>query len=150
MEPGSVHTYGMIRSYQRGTPGSRTVKFTVSVPEQVFKELEALRRRTRVSRSQLIREAVREMGPKAEKRPSGETGTGPVIKESSARYGSQPPAFPEITDIAERRRRAIAAAGRFRSGTADLSTDHDKYLEDAYEGGAQKGSPSQRGSGRKP
>ncbi len=32
----------------------------------------------------------------------------------------------------ERRRRAIAAAGRFRSGVADLSTAHDKYLSEAY------------------
>lgn len=32
----------------------------------------------------------------------------------------------------ERRRRAIAAAGRFRSGVSDLSTAHDKYLSEAY------------------
>lgn len=32
----------------------------------------------------------------------------------------------------ERRRRAIAAAGRFRSGVSDLSTTHDKYLSEAY------------------
>jgi hypothetical protein len=32
----------------------------------------------------------------------------------------------------ERRRRAIAATGRFRSGRHDLSTDHDRYLNEAY------------------
>jgi len=33
---------------------------------------------------------------------------------------------------AERRKRAIAASGRFRSGLTDLSTAHDKYLSEAY------------------
>jgi len=129
---------------------SRTVKFTVSVPEPVFKELEALRRKTRMSRSQLVREAVRNLGSKTEKRPAGETGTGAVIRESSARYGAQPPSLPEITDTAERRRRAIATAGRFRSGIPDLSTEHDAHLEEAYAAFTGKGSPSPTGSGRKP
>jgi hypothetical protein len=35
-------------------------------------------------------------------------------------------------DVAERRRRAIAAAGRFRSGQADLSVEHDRYLAEVY------------------
>ena len=38
----------------------------------------------------------------------------------------------DMTDLAERRRRAIAAAGKFRSGLADLSSDHDRYLEEAF------------------
>ncbi len=33
-----------------------------------------------------------------------------------------------------RKRRAIAAAGRFRSGVSSLSTDHDRYLVEAYQG----------------
>ncbi|MBI3361892.1 MAG: ribbon-helix-helix protein, CopG family [Chloroflexi bacterium] len=33
----------------------------------------------------------------------------------------------------ERRRRAIAVAGRFRSGQSDLSINHDKYLAEAYQ-----------------
>ncbi len=33
----------------------------------------------------------------------------------------------------ERKRRAIAAAGRFRSGRQDLSTKHDMYLAKAFE-----------------
>ncbi len=37
-----------------------------------------------------------------------------------------------IVDIEERRKRAIEAAGRFRSGLSDFSTEHDKYLEEAF------------------
>jgi Arc/MetJ-type ribon-helix-helix transcriptional regulator len=129
---------------------SRAVKFTVSVPEPVFKELEALRRKTRKSRSQLVREAVRGLGSKAGKRPAEGTAAGAAVREDSARYETPAPSFPEITDAAERRRRAIAAAGRFRSGTHDLSTGHDARLEEAYAAGAGKGSPSPAGSGRKP
>jgi hypothetical protein len=33
----------------------------------------------------------------------------------------------------ERRRRAVAAAGRFRSGQADISTNHDSYLAEAHQ-----------------
>jgi hypothetical protein len=38
------------------------------------------------------------------------------------------------TDVgmAERRRRAIAAAGRFHSSRTDISTNHDDYLVEAY------------------
>ena len=32
----------------------------------------------------------------------------------------------------ERRKRAVAATGRFRSGRSDLSTNHDNYLAEAY------------------
>jgi predicted transcriptional regulator len=34
---------------------------------------------------------------------------------------------------AERKRRAIAAAGRFKSDVNDLSTNHDQYLAEAFE-----------------
>jgi len=37
-----------------------------------------------------------------------------------------------IVDDEERRRRAIAAAGRFRSGQSDLSVEHDRYLAEVY------------------
>ncbi len=36
-------------------------------------------------------------------------------------------------DEAERRRRAIAAAGRFHSGQHDISVEHDQYLAKAYQ-----------------
>jgi predicted DNA-binding ribbon-helix-helix protein len=37
-----------------------------------------------------------------------------------------------VIDVEERRKRALDAAGRFRSGLRDLSTGHDKYLEEAF------------------
>ncbi len=33
----------------------------------------------------------------------------------------------------QRRKRAVAAAGRFRSGVKDLATSHDSYLTEAFE-----------------
>jgi Arc/MetJ-type ribon-helix-helix transcriptional regulator len=36
-------------------------------------------------------------------------------------------------DEAERRRRAIAVAGRFRSGKGDISENHDEYLGADYQ-----------------
>ena len=35
-------------------------------------------------------------------------------------------------DADERKRRALAAAGRFHSGQSDLSTAHDQYLAEAF------------------
>jgi hypothetical protein len=34
----------------------------------------------------------------------------------------------------DQRRRAVAAAGRFRSGASDVSERHDEYLAKAFEG----------------
>jgi hypothetical protein len=39
----------------------------------------------------------------------------------------------EMLDWEDRKRRAIAAAGKFRSGLPDLATNHDRYLAEAYE-----------------
>lgn len=39
---------------------------------------------------------------------------------------------PSRVTTAERRARAIAAAGRFRSGLKDLSKGHDRYLAEAF------------------
>jgi len=38
-------------------------------------------------------------------------------------------------DADERRRRAIAAAGRFHSGASDISEKHDEYLKETFQGG---------------
>lgn len=38
----------------------------------------------------------------------------------------------ERPDDKRQRERALAVAGRFRSGRADLAAEHDRYLEDAY------------------
>lgn len=35
-------------------------------------------------------------------------------------------------DPAERKKRAMAIAGRFRSGVRDLAKNHDRYLNEAY------------------
>jgi Arc/MetJ-type ribon-helix-helix transcriptional regulator len=101
---------------------SKTIKFAVSMSEEVFKELESLRRKTGWTRSQFIRDAIRSW--KAEfSRPSR-------VREEAKEYKKEVPT--DIIDPEELRRRAIAAAGRFRSGISDLSSNHDKYLEDSY------------------
>jgi hypothetical protein len=38
----------------------------------------------------------------------------------------------ETISMEERRRRAIAAVGRFHSGISDLAERHDEYLAEAY------------------
>ncbi len=129
---------------------SGAVKFTVSVPGPVFKAIEALRRKTGKSRSQFVRDAILSLGSKAGQRPPEETAAGSVVREGSVRYGAPASSFLEMTDKTERRRRAIAAAGRFRSRRPDLSTNHDKYLADAYEAVSGPDSSSAAGSGRKP
>jgi Arc/MetJ-type ribon-helix-helix transcriptional regulator len=37
-----------------------------------------------------------------------------------------------MISMEERRRRAIAAAGKFNSGLPDVGTNHDHYLAEAY------------------
>ena len=37
-----------------------------------------------------------------------------------------------IVDAEEKRKRAIAIAGRFSSGKRDISKEHDKYLAEAF------------------
>ena len=39
---------------------------------------------------------------------------------------------PEMGAIAERKKRAVAAAGRFHSGLSDVSSRHDEYLAEAF------------------
>lgn len=124
---------------------AKTVKFTVSVPSRVFKALEALRSKTGMSRSQLVREALRRLGPAEGEVSAGGQATTAEVREEPARYSIPAGPLREITDPAERRRRALAAAGRFRSGLTDLSTEHDKYLDDAYAGGSE----TETGPGRK-
>jgi hypothetical protein len=101
---------------------SKTIKIAVSMSEEVFKELESLRHKTGWTRSQFIRDAI--CSWKAEfSQPSR-------VREEAEEYKKEVPT--DIVDPAERRRRAIAVAGRFRSGISDLSSNHDKHLEDSY------------------
>ena len=37
-----------------------------------------------------------------------------------------------LLDIEERKKKAIQAIGKFRSGTRDISEKHDKYLDEAF------------------
>jgi predicted DNA-binding ribbon-helix-helix protein len=37
-----------------------------------------------------------------------------------------------VMDIAEKRKRALALAGKYRSGKHDISKEHDKYLAEDY------------------
>lgn len=37
-----------------------------------------------------------------------------------------------VVDREERKRRALAAVGRFNSGVSDLSENHDRYLAEAF------------------
>jgi hypothetical protein len=87
-----------------------------------FKEIEVLRRRTGKSRSQIVREAIQALKAESSRRTA--------VKEERAAYGMPEPEA--IIDPEERRKRAIAAAGRFRSGLTDLAASHDRYLEDAF------------------
>ena len=103
----------------------KTMKFTISVSAAEFKHIESSRRRTGRTRSQFIRDAVAAMSHMADQPRS--------VKEEHPEYGTPPASdSPQITDAAERRRRAIAVAGRFHSGAADLSSNHDRYLDDAF------------------
>ncbi len=133
----------------------KATKFAVSMPEQDFRRLETVRRRLGKTRSELIREAVRVWAGE-ENRP-GESRFGMLARSGSVKEESRPYAVKgglnpdsvknkadavleaeearRLVDAAELRRRAIAAAGRFRSRVADLSTEHDKYAGESYEEG---------------
>lgn len=126
-----------------------TIKFTISVPAEEFKELEAMRRKSGKTRSQFVREAVRAWESGEGEPFAGAPKAAAGVKEDSARYGAPIPALPEFTDMAELRRRAIAAAGRFRSGVADLSSAHDRYLEDGFAVGAESEPRSEPDPGEK-
>lgn len=43
-----------------------------------------------------------------------------------------------VVDDREKQQRAIAAAGSFRSGLADLAVEHDHYLAEVYQQPAER------------
>jgi hypothetical protein len=115
----------------------RTIKFSISMTASEFRELESARRKTGKTRSQFIREAaLREPARPARNAPPGS------VREERRAYGG--PEIPVMTDAAELKRRAIAAAGAFESGLRDLSTGHDRYLSDP-EPGRGAGAPGGEG-----
>ncbi|OGD34260.1 MAG: hypothetical protein A2V45_06700 [Candidatus Aminicenantes bacterium RBG_19FT_COMBO_58_17] len=133
----------------------KTAKFAISMPEAEFKDLEAQRRRAKKTRSAFVREAVWAWR-RCEGRKQSLGTPGGSVEEERAKYGPERPApeapGPEsLKDAAEVRRRAIAAAGRFRSGVEDLSLNHDKYLVGDYaETGPALAGDNKTGSGEKP
>jgi hypothetical protein len=79
------------------------IRTQIQLSEQQAKALKNLAARRKVSVAELIRQAVDE-----QLRASGNV------------------------DPDERKRRALAIAGRFHSGLTDLSTEHDRYLAEAF------------------
>lgn len=80
------------------------VRTQIQLSEAQFKALKALAAAQNKSMAELIRQAV-------------DTLLGSVI----------------AVDQDERKRRAIAIAGRFRSDVPDLGSNHDRYLAEAYQ-----------------
>jgi len=107
----------------------KTVKFAVSMPDVEFKNIEAERRRTKKTRSEFIRGAVRSWLLR-EGRAGAAGASRASVKEDPARYELLKAAPETLVDITELRRRAIAAAGNFRSAASDLSVNHDRYLDE--------------------
>lgn len=79
------------------------VRTQIQLTEQQVEALKRLASKKRVSLAELIRQGVDTLI----------RSTGTVSPE-------------------ERRKRAIAVAGRFRSGLKDLSSKHDDYLKEVY------------------
>jgi len=40
---------------------------------------------------------------------------------------------PSAGDMAEKRKRALAIVGKFKSGKSDIATEHDEYLAEAFD-----------------
>jgi hypothetical protein len=79
------------------------IRTQIQLTEEQFRQLEKLAAERRTSVAELIRRATDEL-----------------LRDSST------------ISRAESKRRALAAAGRFRSGDKDLSTRHDDSLAAAY------------------
>lgn len=79
------------------------IRTQIQLEEAQYRTLKELAARRRTSVAALIRRAVQKW------------------LETSAEVSEE-----------ERRRRAIAAAGRFRSGLGDLAEKHDEYLAQIY------------------
>ena len=116
---------------------ARMIRTIVSLPEDEKKWLDAHGRRHGISSAEVVRRAIRELR-------ASKVDTGLAVGEDRAAYGSPLPGG--VTDMADMKRRAIAAAGRFASGATDLSVGHDRYLTDGLTGSATEGAA--KGEGR--
>lgn len=75
----------------------------IQLTKEQAEQLRLIAARRGISRSQLIREAI----------------------EAWLRRNHGP-------SLEERKRRALAAVGKFASGESDVSEEHDRYLEEIY------------------
>ena len=104
---------------------ARMIRTIISLPAEEKEWLDAYGERHAISSAQVVRLAIRDLqGRRGEGTPTLSGAKG--VREGSAAYG--PPVPPNLVDMAEVKRRAAAAAGRFASGVPDLSIDHDRYL----------------------
>ena len=78
------------------------IRTQIQLTEEQLKNLKRLASKKHVSISELIRQGVNVL-----------------IRSGEA-------------NIEDRKKRAIAAAGRFRSGKKDISVKHDEYLTEAF------------------
>jgi len=115
---------------------ARMIRTIISIPGDEKKWLDGYGKRHRMSSAEVVRKAVREF--RATHREEGARTRAEVrmVAEEKGLYG--PHEAPPIADARELRRRAIEAAGRFESGAADLSTDHDRYLAEGHSDGPKK------------
>lgn len=79
------------------------VRTQIQLTERQAKALKSLAKERRVSMAELIRQSI-----------EAYLKTVPTV------------------DMAERKRRAVAIAGKFRSSVSDLGANHDRYLAEAY------------------
>jgi hypothetical protein len=79
------------------------IRTQIQLTEEQFKTLKRISNRRHLSVAELIRRGV------------------DVLVHSSGEINAE-----------ERKKRAIRAAGRFRSGRKDISTRHDKFLTGAF------------------
>ena len=76
------------------------IRTQIQITEKQARHLKEMAKAKNVSVSELIRQGI-----------------GLLLKNSS------------IVDIEERKKRALQAVGKFRSGSTDISEKHDEYLE---------------------
>ena len=104
---------------------ARMTRTIISLPEEEKRWLAAYGRRHGISSAQVVRLAVKKFRGRE---PEGTDAEMKAVREERSGYGSL--MVHDLSDMAELKRRAAAAAGKFASGVPDLSVAHDRYLTD--------------------
>lgn len=120
---------------------ARMNRTIVSIPADEKEWLKRYGKRHRISSAEAVRRAIREFRAS---RTGGVDTPERAVREGRSAHDS--PATPVLEDMAELRRRAAAAAGRFASGLSDLAASHDRYLA---EEGAAGPTPPKPGPGKR-